>query len=161
MPFTRGDRVIVVCVFIGALVETYAAILVLDGTHRSGRYSFWSSGFAGRYMLPYCLAGLLALKQNWKVLTSRIAERSCASHVRDVRAAVPGDGRQILLSVTAAVLSECDPAHEGACATGATRRCHLAELGRIERQIGRVVELHVVADVARVHAQLASLTDGS
>jgi uncharacterized membrane protein len=72
MPFTRGDRVVLVFVFAVALIETYSTILILDGTHENGHFSFWSSGFQGRYMIPYCLAGLLALKQKVTVLTPRV-----------------------------------------------------------------------------------------
>jgi len=106
--FTRGDRIVLICVFAAALVETYLAILVLDGTHRHGRYAFWSSGFAGRYMLSYSLAGLLALKQKRSADVANCGRRR-PRHICGVRAVVPGYGRQVLLPVTASLQNVARP----------------------------------------------------
>ncbi len=63
-PFTTIERAILCLVFAGALIQTYFMLFVIDGSYANGRYVFWSAGVQGRYLIPYCLAGLLALPQN-------------------------------------------------------------------------------------------------
>jgi uncharacterized membrane protein len=63
-PFTATERAILGLVFAGALIQTYLMLFVIDGSYANGRYGFWSAGVQGRYLIPYCLAGFLALRQN-------------------------------------------------------------------------------------------------
>ena len=61
-PLSLGERVFLFSVAVGALAGTYAVIFAVDGTFRNGHYSYWSAGVQGRYAIPYCLAGLLAMQ---------------------------------------------------------------------------------------------------
>ena len=63
-PFTTTERAILGLVFAGALIQTYFMLFVIDGSYSNGRYGFWSAGVQGRYLIPYCLAGFLVLRQN-------------------------------------------------------------------------------------------------
>lgn len=71
-PFKTAERILLLAVFAGAILETYIQLFVIDGTYQEGHYTFWSPGVQGRYIIPYCLAGLLALKQNWLQVSSRV-----------------------------------------------------------------------------------------
>jgi uncharacterized membrane protein len=67
-PFLGWERGILFLVFLAGFVFVHAAIFVSDGTLCAGnldRLCFDSSaGVQGRYFLPFCLAGLLTLRQN-------------------------------------------------------------------------------------------------
>jgi uncharacterized membrane protein len=63
-PFTTTERAILGLVFAGALIQTYFMLFVIDGQYANGHYGFWSAGVQGRYLIPYSLAGFLALRQN-------------------------------------------------------------------------------------------------
>jgi uncharacterized membrane protein len=63
-PFTFGERVVLLMVFIIALVQIYAMLFVIDGMSAGGHYRFRYTGVQGRYFIPFCLAGFLAIKQN-------------------------------------------------------------------------------------------------
>jgi uncharacterized membrane protein len=65
------ERVILASIFAGALLFTYFSLYVVDGNYVDGHAGFLSGGFQGRYMIPFCLAGFLALKQRWKTLPTR------------------------------------------------------------------------------------------
>jgi uncharacterized membrane protein len=62
-PITIAERTILALVFIGAVLLSYFISFIIEGINKNGHYSFWSSGVQGRYMIPYCLAGLLPLKR--------------------------------------------------------------------------------------------------
>jgi uncharacterized membrane protein len=61
---TIAERGLVLSIFLVALIGTHLLLFVVDGTFRSGHYSFWSAGVQGRYMIPFSIAALLALKRN-------------------------------------------------------------------------------------------------
>jgi len=63
-PFTTTERAILGLVFAGALIQTYFMLFVIDGSYANDRYAFWSAGVQGRYLIPYSLAGFLALRRN-------------------------------------------------------------------------------------------------
>ena len=60
--------------FLDAILETYLALFTIDGVYDKGRYSFESAGVQGRYLIPFCLAGLLLLKQKKITVTSRVLQ---------------------------------------------------------------------------------------
>jgi hypothetical protein len=61
-PLNTAERVILACIAAASLLSTYLVLFLLDGTVKDGRYAFWSAGVQGRYAIPFCLAGFLALK---------------------------------------------------------------------------------------------------
>jgi uncharacterized membrane protein len=64
-PFCLVDRVILASVFAGATFMIYSLLFLSDGAFESGRIWFNSSpGVQGRYLIPYLLAGLLAIRQH-------------------------------------------------------------------------------------------------
>ncbi len=71
-PFRATERAILVLVFVAALIQTFAMLFVIDGTWRHGHYGFMSAGVQGRYLIPFCLAGLLALRQTAITVPSRV-----------------------------------------------------------------------------------------
>jgi uncharacterized membrane protein len=71
-PFTIIERAILFLVFAAALIQTYAMLFVIDGTVRNGHYAFWAAGVQGRYLIPFCLAGFLALRQNAITVPTRV-----------------------------------------------------------------------------------------
>jgi uncharacterized membrane protein len=71
-PFTIAERSILFMVFAAALIQTYAMLFVIDGTSRNGHYSFWAAGVQGRYLIPFCLAGFLILKQDAITVPTRV-----------------------------------------------------------------------------------------
>jgi len=70
--FTFAERILLLGVFFGALLETYFLLFAISGTNQNGQYAFWSAGVQGRYVIPYCLAGFLALKQTSLQVSSRV-----------------------------------------------------------------------------------------
>jgi uncharacterized membrane protein len=71
-PFTATDRIVLSLVFAGAAIQTYCLLFIVDGTYDRGQYDFASAGVQGRYFIPFCLAGFLALKQSAVTLKSRV-----------------------------------------------------------------------------------------
>ena len=71
-PFSAMERVVLGVVFTGALVGTYLVLFAIDGKTENGHWSFWSVGVQGRYLIPYCLAGFLLLKQDAIHTSSRV-----------------------------------------------------------------------------------------
>lgn len=71
-PFTVAERMILLLVFAAGLIVTYAALFAISGTYKDGHYGMWTAGVQGRYLIPFCLAGLLTLKQNVIAVPSRI-----------------------------------------------------------------------------------------
>ncbi len=63
-PFRAGERLLLAGVFLAAALATYAALYVIDGMYVDGRAVFRTAGVQGRYFIPYCLAGLLAVSQS-------------------------------------------------------------------------------------------------
>ena len=67
-PFLAWERGVLLLVFLAGFVFVHAVIFVSDGTLCAGnseRLCFDSSaGVQGRYFIPFCLAGLLTLRQN-------------------------------------------------------------------------------------------------
>jgi uncharacterized membrane protein len=67
-PFLAWERGVLFLVFLAGFVFVHTAIFVSDGTLCAGnleRLCFdASAGVQGRYFLPFCLAGLLTLRQN-------------------------------------------------------------------------------------------------
>jgi uncharacterized membrane protein len=68
-PFHRWERGVLLLVFFAGVVFVHAVIFVSDGTlcaGDAGRICFGSSaGIQGRYFIPVCLSGLVALRQSW------------------------------------------------------------------------------------------------
>jgi uncharacterized membrane protein len=68
-PFRFWERGVLLLVLLGGIVFVHAIIFISDGTLCSGdpsRLCFdQSNGVQGRYFLPICLAGLVALRQRW------------------------------------------------------------------------------------------------
>jgi hypothetical protein len=66
-PFRGWERGILLLVFLGGALFVHAMIFISDGTRcagGTGGMCFGSSaGVQGRYFLPVCLSGLLALRQ--------------------------------------------------------------------------------------------------
>lgn len=62
-PFTRGERVVLLMVFIVAVIQLYAMLYVIDGDPGGNHYRFRHTGVQGRYFIPFCLAGFLTIKQ--------------------------------------------------------------------------------------------------
>jgi uncharacterized membrane protein len=66
-PFCGRERAVLLLVFLGGVVLIHAMLFVSDGTLCAGdpsRLCFDSSaGVQGRYFLPICLSGLVALRQ--------------------------------------------------------------------------------------------------
>ena len=62
--FSVAERLLLALVCLGALIGTYCVLFIVDGIYANGQYSFWSAGVQGRYLIPYSLVGLLALKQS-------------------------------------------------------------------------------------------------
>jgi len=71
-PFTMAQRGIFLLVFAFALVQTYAMLFVIDGTMRNSHYAFRFAGVQGRYLIPFCLAGFLALRQRRFTVPDRV-----------------------------------------------------------------------------------------
>jgi hypothetical protein len=69
-PFAVWERWLLTAIFVGALVQSFVTIILLDGTVVNGHYEFWSGGYRGRYALPFALAGLLALKGRRNAVSS-------------------------------------------------------------------------------------------
>jgi uncharacterized membrane protein len=64
-PFSLADRIILASVFAGATFMIYGLLFLSDGAFEGGRVLFGSSpGVQGRYLIPYLLAGLLAIRQH-------------------------------------------------------------------------------------------------
>ena len=70
--FAVTERILLLVVFAGGLLSTYFVLFVIAGMYQDGHYTFWAAGTQGRYVIPYCLAGLLALKQSWFRVSSRV-----------------------------------------------------------------------------------------
>jgi uncharacterized membrane protein len=70
--FTIPERLLLICVSLGALIGTYVVLFIVDGKYADGQYSFWSAGVQGRYLIPYALVGLLALKQDRMNVSSAV-----------------------------------------------------------------------------------------
>lgn len=71
-PFTATERTLLALIFAGALIGSYIVLFMVDGTYQGGHYVFSSAGVQGRYLIPYCLAGLLLLKQTEITAGSRV-----------------------------------------------------------------------------------------
>jgi len=71
-PFSAMERLLLLAIFLGAVVATYFVLYVIDGVYSGGHAGFSSAGVQGRYMIPYCLAGLLAINQKWFKVSSRV-----------------------------------------------------------------------------------------
>ena len=71
-PFTLLERAILAMVFLGAVALVYFMLFVIDGMYRDGHFTYWGSGVQGRYLIPFCIAGLLALGQRRINVGSRI-----------------------------------------------------------------------------------------
>ena len=71
-PFMIVERAILFGIFVAALIQTYAMLFVIDGASGSGHYGFKAAGVQGRYFIPFCLAGFLAIRQKSITLPSRI-----------------------------------------------------------------------------------------
>src|SRR6185312_10678787 len=71
-PFTIGERTILFITFAAALIQVYAMLFVIDGAWQAGHYGFRAAGVQGRYLIPFCLAGFLPLRQNAITVPSRI-----------------------------------------------------------------------------------------
>jgi hypothetical protein len=67
-PFFGRERGVLLLVFLAGAVFVHAAIFLSDGTLCGGnldRLCFAATaGVQGRYFIPFCLAGFLALRQN-------------------------------------------------------------------------------------------------
>jgi uncharacterized membrane protein len=67
-PFLAWERGVLFLVFLGGAVFVHAVVFVTDGTLCGGSLNqlcFESSaGVQGRYLIPFCLCGLLTLRQN-------------------------------------------------------------------------------------------------
>ena len=70
-PFTIRERMVLGSIFACALLFTFFSLYVIDGTVSNGRPAFASVGVQGRYLIPFCLAGFLAIRQSWFTLSSR------------------------------------------------------------------------------------------
>jgi hypothetical protein len=71
-PFNAFERIVLLLTFGGALLQTYVLLFLIDGSYVGGQFEFMSAGVQGRYFIPFCLAGYLALKQNVFTLESRV-----------------------------------------------------------------------------------------
>ena len=77
-PISLAERGILVSVFIGAVLAIHAILFVSDGVVVSGippsdLISFpYSAGIQGRYFIPFCFAGFLALRQNRFTINSHL-----------------------------------------------------------------------------------------
>jgi uncharacterized membrane protein len=69
--FSMSERTILLVVFAVALIQTYAMLFVIDGSFAGGHYVFRFTGVQGRYLIPFCLAGFLPLRQKWISLSSK------------------------------------------------------------------------------------------
>ena len=67
-PFLRWERGVLFLVFLGGTVFVHAVVFVSDGTICGGNLAQLcfdsSAGVQGRYFIPFCLCGLLTLRQN-------------------------------------------------------------------------------------------------
>jgi uncharacterized membrane protein len=71
-PFLGWERAVLLLVFLGGTLFIHAAMAISDSTlcaGNLGRCSVLYDPVQGRYFLPFCLAGFLILRQNWKNLT--------------------------------------------------------------------------------------------
>jgi uncharacterized membrane protein len=71
-PFKIAERMILFLVFAAGIIVIYAALFAISGTYRDGHYGMWAAGVQGRYCIPFCLAGLLTMKQNVVTVPSAI-----------------------------------------------------------------------------------------
>lgn len=80
-PFAFPERAILCLTFVAGLIQIYAMLFIIDGTYTRGHYAFRFAGVQGRYLIPFCLAGFLTLKQKQFTLPSRILTPAvlCAS----------------------------------------------------------------------------------
>ena len=99
-PFTIAERIILLFVFAAALIEIYVLVIALDGTYQNDHFSFWSVGVTGRYIIPFCLAGLLALKRSSFSVRSKVLDPYRPLRIDCVRIAVVGSRLEILLLVS-------------------------------------------------------------
>ncbi len=71
-PFTAGERAILCAVAAGSAIGIYFMLFVVDGVSRDGRFSFRTAGVQGRYFIPCCFAGFLALQLRAVAMKARI-----------------------------------------------------------------------------------------
>jgi uncharacterized membrane protein len=71
-PFTAAERTILCAVAAASAIGIYCMLFVVDGVYKDGRFSFRTAGVQGRYFIPCCFAGFLALQQRAVAVKARL-----------------------------------------------------------------------------------------